>query len=358
MAMQPQRAESLLPLGEAARRALALRARRGRARRSCVARLRRGASCCCGRASGALADVRATRAEITTATTPRSTPGAPTTTGPAPARWRTWSSAGYLHALPARRLGPPAAGDLPRAPGPARLRRIERRSRRRAVGPRPHRVKEGRTSGGLVEGEGRCDTNRRLHCLVGRAPRHAGLTLVELVIVITIIGVLTAAISVGVMAAKKKADVGTTKHRVQLDPQRHHALEERPPERGLPDGRALKDERPAREGLQPKDPWGNAFKVPCDVDEITCSTTGPDRKEGTEDDIRVPAAPIRRRASDRRAAAERADEGPTRRGRAAQPRAHADRDHRRHRDRGAGHGRRRRGLDAAALGAAARGRPP
>src|ERR1700756_5217303 len=47
-----------------------------------------------------------------------------------------------------------------------------------------------------------------------RALRRAasrGLTLVELVIVITIIGVLTAAISVGVMRAKKTADIGTAK---------------------------------------------------------------------------------------------------------------------------------------------------
>jgi hypothetical protein len=26
----------------------------------------------------------------------------------------------------------------------------------------------------------------------------------------------------------------------------------------------------------------------CDVDDITCMTNGPDHKEGTDDDIRVP----------------------------------------------------------------------
>ena len=38
-----------------------------------------------------------------------------------------------------------------------------------------------------------------------------GLTLVEMIVVITIIGVLTAAISIGVMSAKKKADLGAAK---------------------------------------------------------------------------------------------------------------------------------------------------
>jgi hypothetical protein len=30
------------------------------------------------------------------------------------------------------------------------------------------------------------------------------------------------------------------------------------------------------------------LKLSCDVDEITCTTAGPDRKEGTDDDIHVP----------------------------------------------------------------------
>ena len=44
-----------------------------------------------------------------------------------------------------------------------------------------------------------------------RRPASRGLTLVELVIVITIIGVLTAAIPIGVLEAQKKANVGAAK---------------------------------------------------------------------------------------------------------------------------------------------------
>ena len=50
----------------------------------------------------------------------------------------------------------------------------------------------------------------------------------------------------------------------------------------------LKKEKFLDTGFLPKDSWGNLYKVSCDVDEITCSTAGPDRKEGTEDDIIVP----------------------------------------------------------------------
>ncbi len=37
-----------------------------------------------------------------------------------------------------------------------------------------------------------------------------------------------------------------------------------------------------------RDAWGNPYRIVCDVDEITCMTAGPDRKNGTEDDIEVP----------------------------------------------------------------------
>jgi len=117
-----------------------------------------------------------------------------------------------------------------------------------------------------------------------------GLTLVELVIVITIIGVLTAAISIGVMAAKKKADVGTTNTACNSVRSATILWKNSHPGDDCPTVDQLKSEGLLEKSFSSKDPWGNAFKLACDVDEITCSTAGPDRKEGTDDDIRVPPA--------------------------------------------------------------------
>lgn len=117
-----------------------------------------------------------------------------------------------------------------------------------------------------------------------------GLTLVELVIVITIIGMLTAAISVGVMAAKKKADVGTTNTACNSIRSATILWKNSHPGDDCPTVEALKGEGLLEKGFSSKDPWGNSFKVTCDVDEITCITNGPDRKEGTDDDIHVPPA--------------------------------------------------------------------
>ena len=124
---------------------------------------------------------------------------------------------------------------------------------------------------------------RAIHRAASRA-----LTLVELVIVITIIGVLTAAISVGVMKAKKTADIGTAKTACNSVKSATLLWKNAHPDQDCPTVEQLKTERFLDRGFVPKDSWGNPYKISCDVDEITCSTAGPDRKEGTEDDIIVP----------------------------------------------------------------------
>jgi general secretion pathway protein G len=126
---------------------------------------------------------------------------------------------------------------------------------------------------------------------IDKSIRHAasrGLTLVELVIVITIIGVLTAAISIGVMAAKKRADIGTTETACNTARNASVMWKNAHPSEDCPTIDQLKQEKFLGSDFSAKDPWGNPIKLECDSDEITCSTPGPDRKEGTDDDIHVP----------------------------------------------------------------------
>jgi general secretion pathway protein G len=117
-----------------------------------------------------------------------------------------------------------------------------------------------------------------------------GLTLVELVIVITIIGVLTAAISIGVVAAKKKADIGAARTACGTARSATVIWEQDHPTGECPTIDQLRQSKVLDTGFNPKDPWGNPLKLSCDADEIVCTSAGPDRKEGTEDDIRVPPA--------------------------------------------------------------------
>jgi general secretion pathway protein G len=121
-----------------------------------------------------------------------------------------------------------------------------------------------------------------------RRAAERGLTLVELIIVITIIGVLTAAISIGVMRAKKTADIGTTTTACNTARGATVMWRSAHPGDDCPTIDQLKKEKFLGSDFSVKDPWGNAVKLACDTDEVTCSTAGPDRKEGTDDDIRVP----------------------------------------------------------------------
>jgi general secretion pathway protein G len=125
--------------------------------------------------------------------------------------------------------------------------------------------------------------------LARKRRKSRGLTLVELVIVITIIGVLTAAISVGLMAAKKSADIGTA--RTACDTVRQATVQWKAvhPGEDCPTVDQLRQDKALDRGFVMKDAWGNPFKLTCESDEIICTTAGPDKKEGTEDDIIRPA---------------------------------------------------------------------
>ncbi|HXX67781.1 MAG TPA: prepilin-type N-terminal cleavage/methylation domain-containing protein [Polyangiaceae bacterium] len=115
-----------------------------------------------------------------------------------------------------------------------------------------------------------------------------GLTLVELVITITLIGVLTAAISIGVIGAQKRASVQAAKTACNTARQATMQWKAVHPGEDCPSIEQLKAEKDLDTGFNLKDPWGSPYKLSCDSDEITCSSAGPDRKEGTDDDIIVP----------------------------------------------------------------------
>lgn len=115
-----------------------------------------------------------------------------------------------------------------------------------------------------------------------------GMTLLEIMVVIAIIGIVATAISVGVVGYLKKAKVSACKAQIRniaqsLDiyaadseyPTDLHVLTEGP-------GAPLKEK-------QLKDPWGQPFiynhpSGRSDVEYDLCSK-GPDGKEGTDDDI-------------------------------------------------------------------------
>lgn len=139
-----------------------------------------------------------------------------------------------------------------------------------------------------ASGDGDRVRGPRFAAEVARRAASRGLTLVELVITITLIGVLTAAISIGVIGAQKRASVQAAKTACNTARQATMQWKAVHPSEDCPTVDQLKTEKDLDTGFNSKDPWGSVYKLSCDSDEIACTSAGPDRKEGTDDDIHVP----------------------------------------------------------------------
>src|SRR5258708_2412638 len=135
-----------------------------------------------------------------------------------------------------------------------------------------------------VQGEREMRT-RKLR--LGRALSR-GLTLVELIIVITIIGVLMGVIAVGVFKKKQDADKGTAKIFCQQLRTTAIAYKAKNPEVDCPTPDQLKAEKELDSTSNLKDPWGQPYQIKCEIDEVYAFSAGPDKQIGTEDDIRIP----------------------------------------------------------------------
>jgi general secretion pathway protein G len=121
-----------------------------------------------------------------------------------------------------------------------------------------------------------------------RDRRDMGFTLLEIMVVLAIIGLIVGSVGVMVFNRFKKAQIQTAKTRVteisnattqfMLDNNNNCP-------RGLDD---LVSQKYLKKGL--KDPWGKDFIFRCpgtsDTDGADVASAGPDKQEGTADDIK------------------------------------------------------------------------
>lgn len=128
---------------------------------------------------------------------------------------------------------------------------------------------------------------RRLVGGLKKSPER-GMTLIEIMVVITLIGIVTTMFVVNVMGRMKKAKIKTAATQMQSIAQQVEAYE-------IDNG----DIPSAEDGLQvlvdeeylkklPKDPWKHPYRyiVPgSDGSSFEIVSDGPDKKEGTDDDI-------------------------------------------------------------------------
>jgi general secretion pathway protein G len=122
--------------------------------------------------------------------------------------------------------------------------------------------------------------------------RARGTSLIEILIVLAIIGLIAG--GVAVVAVPKYAE--SQKNQAKIDARTIHPVAEKykvDHPTGCPTVEQLKAEKDLGATSKITDPWDTPYQIRCVDDEIYVLSFGPDKKEGTPDDIRIPdtAAP-------------------------------------------------------------------
>jgi general secretion pathway protein G len=116
----------------------------------------------------------------------------------------------------------------------------------------------------------------------------AGVTLVEVLIVVAIMALLASGVSFAILPKYREAQVSTAKTSAQVlrraiqDWQRVNNEITCPTVSQLVEGKHLDS------GAEVDDPWGLPWALLCTDDEVFVQSFGPDKKQGTADDISVP----------------------------------------------------------------------
>lgn len=128
----------------------------------------------------------------------------------------------------------------------------------------------------------------------GRRHDRRGVTLIEVLVVLAILSLIAGAVGVAAYRSFQQAQVKTAitnARTIRGAVKSYWVMSERG---GCPTVAQLIGERVLDEDSPRKDPWGSNYRIECSEDQVSVSSDGPDRRAGTEDDVRVP--PLDRRA--------------------------------------------------------------
>ena len=125
---------------------------------------------------------------------------------------------------------------------------------------------------------------------LAQLPRAAsrGVTLIEVMIVVLILSLIATGVTVAVMPKFKQAQIETATNNAR---EVRNAVNRWRATRGgdqCPTISQLVQDKEIDSASKTDDPWGSAYKIACTEDEVTVFSPGPDKREGTQDDIAVP----------------------------------------------------------------------
>ena len=121
-----------------------------------------------------------------------------------------------------------------------------------------------------------------------RRARARGVTLIEILIVLAIVGLIAGGVAVVAVPKYQEAQ----KKQAQTDARTIHPAAEKyrvdHPGEGCPTVELLRDKNELSKASKITDPWESPYKIICGDEDVAVLSLGPDKKEGTADDIRIP----------------------------------------------------------------------
>lgn len=116
----------------------------------------------------------------------------------------------------------------------------------------------------------------------------AGVTLVEVLIVVAIMALLASGVSFAILPKYREAQVSTAKTSAQVMRRAIQDWQRVNNEVSCPTVSQLVEGKHIDSGADVDDPWGLPWAFVCTEDEAFVQSFGPDKKQGTADDISVP----------------------------------------------------------------------
>jgi general secretion pathway protein G len=116
-----------------------------------------------------------------------------------------------------------------------------------------------------------------------------GVTLVEVLIVVAIMAMLAGGVAFAILPRMQEARVKTARQGA-LEIRKMVELWQTENDTSCPSVSQLKKDKYLDQAAASADPWGTTFEIRCSDGTVYVRSSGPDKQEGTSDDIEVPKA--------------------------------------------------------------------
>lgn len=117
-----------------------------------------------------------------------------------------------------------------------------------------------------------------------------GVTLVEVLIVVAIIAMVAGGVAFYALPRFKESQVKSAETGARVIRQAVQSWQMSTGESSCPTVSQLVQDKQLDPAANTNDPWGQAYSLNCTEDDVIVTSSGPDKKKGTKDDISVPKA--------------------------------------------------------------------